>query len=330
MSLELNFRFFVYFVLPPVIFIIGMFGNLMSLIVLSRDKVKKIGPIVIYRFLHIMDSVYLIFIITKYLQFSFDISVDDISSYWCKINRYFYYSLDAISPMMIAYIAIERYVCIKYTTRRFFMRKKKVQFLFFVIIFTFNALYYIPIPIFQDLIEHFYQINESISNQTIVMNNNSLYFCDFITAESQFYLSWADFLNLIIIPFLLMTTFTLLLIHAIFTSRRRVIFGYTSRENRAFQRDVKFAVTSISLNLIYLILNLPLALISFTTSFNDYTFLLCVYVFFASYGVNFYIVLFSNSLFREEFISIFRLRVYSNHNTSNHSGDINNNNMSKM
>ena len=80
--------------------------------------------------------------------------------------------------------------------------------------------------------------------------------------------------------------------------------NYTSRENKTFQRDIKLAVTSISLNLIYLILNMPMAVISFTTDFTDFVFYLCIYIFLASYAVNFYIIVFTNSLFRSEFLNM--------------------------
>jgi hypothetical protein len=43
--------FFTNYILPPIIIIIGLFGNTMGIIVVSRKELKNIGPILIYKFL---------------------------------------------------------------------------------------------------------------------------------------------------------------------------------------------------------------------------------------------------------------------------------------
>jgi hypothetical protein len=51
--------FFLKFFLAPIIIIVGLLGNTMSLIVISKKSLKKIGPILIYKFLFISDTIYL-------------------------------------------------------------------------------------------------------------------------------------------------------------------------------------------------------------------------------------------------------------------------------
>ena len=46
-------------VLPSVILIIGVIGNLFGIIVLARKKLKQIGPNLVYQCLFIADSAYL-------------------------------------------------------------------------------------------------------------------------------------------------------------------------------------------------------------------------------------------------------------------------------
>lgn len=285
-------EFFVYFILPPLILILGLFGNLIGLLVLLRPKLEKIGPRVIYGFLFIMDTFFLIQIIHKYLQIGLNLNLDNVSSFWCKFNRYFNYSQDAISPMLLVYISIEKYISIKYPYKRQILNKTANQIIFSVCCYMFNCVYYLPISFYQDLVDH-----SNNSNVTVI-------FCDFISQESQTILSMMDLVNLVIIPFILMVVFSFLLMSSIFRSRRRVMTNYTSGENKTFKRDIKLAITSISLNLIYLILNVPLSIVSFTSNFTDFIFYLCVYIFFASYAVNFYTILFTNSLFRKEFFSL--------------------------
>jgi hypothetical protein len=52
-------NFFLGYVLAPTILIIGHIGNIFGLIVIGRKKLDKIGPVIIYKFLFITDSIYL-------------------------------------------------------------------------------------------------------------------------------------------------------------------------------------------------------------------------------------------------------------------------------
>jgi hypothetical protein len=51
--------FFTNYILPPIIIIIGLIGNLLGLIVITKKELIKIGPVLIYKFLFILDSIYL-------------------------------------------------------------------------------------------------------------------------------------------------------------------------------------------------------------------------------------------------------------------------------
>jgi hypothetical protein len=50
--------FFTNYILPPMIIIIGLIGNTLDLIVASKKELKKIGPVLIYKFLFISDLIY--------------------------------------------------------------------------------------------------------------------------------------------------------------------------------------------------------------------------------------------------------------------------------
>ena len=51
--------FFTKYILPPLIIIIGLYGNTMGIKVISRKALKNIGPRLIYKFLFISDNIYL-------------------------------------------------------------------------------------------------------------------------------------------------------------------------------------------------------------------------------------------------------------------------------
>jgi hypothetical protein len=52
-------NFFSNYLLSPIILVVGLLGNLMGIIVISRKELKKIGPVLVYIFLFIFDSLYL-------------------------------------------------------------------------------------------------------------------------------------------------------------------------------------------------------------------------------------------------------------------------------
>ena len=59
--------FFTNYILPPLINIIGLIGNTLGLIVVSKKELKKIGPVLMFKFLFISDTIYLSIIINIFL-----------------------------------------------------------------------------------------------------------------------------------------------------------------------------------------------------------------------------------------------------------------------
>ncbi len=49
-------NFFANYLLAPIILVVGLLGNLMGIIVVSRKELNKIGPILIFIFLFILDT----------------------------------------------------------------------------------------------------------------------------------------------------------------------------------------------------------------------------------------------------------------------------------
>ena len=52
-------NFFLNYVFAPFVLILGLLGNPIGLIVVGRKKMVKIGPVLIYKFLFIFDTIYL-------------------------------------------------------------------------------------------------------------------------------------------------------------------------------------------------------------------------------------------------------------------------------
>jgi hypothetical protein len=294
---------FVLYWFPPLILLIGLTGNLLGCIIIWRPKLKNIGPRNIYKYLFIMDTIYLLEIVFNYSSFGFGKIINNVSDIICKLTNYFGFSLAVISPMLIVYISFDRYISIKYPAKRFLFRKAKIQFIYFIIIFLFNLIYYLPV---------FFSSNLNLTH-------NNTFQCSLGKNESLFILFLMDVLNRVILPFGLMLIGSILLIYSLFKSRTRIVENFLADENKTFYTEIRLATTSLSLNLIYILLNLPISVINFSQLYDNlYMYIYCYYLFYLSYSLNFYILLISNSLFQNEFFEMIKIKkVQINNNNNN-------------
>jgi len=117
-------------------------------------------------------------------------------------------------------------------------------------------------------------------NIDILDFDNSSSICYFINDESTQVADQMNFVNYCLLPFIFMIVFSILLIRTIFKSRQRVTLNNSSRQQKRLRQDIKF-----------------------TISFD-----LVAYIYFSTFAINFYLFLFTNSLFRSEFISLFSFK----------------------
>lgn len=289
---------FVKYWFPPIVLLIGLVGNVVGCAIIWRPKLVNIGPQNIYKYLFVMDTFYLLEIIFSYIQYGYTFAFNTISVQLCKIGNYINFSLAIVSPMLLMYISIDRFISIKYPSKRFILRKKNTQFLFFVFTIVFNFSYYIPVYLFKDV----YTVYNNQTNKTSQV-------CRIDSLELMLVVSLLDLVNRVIVPFTVMFVCSILLIYSLFESRSRIVENFLAEENKTFFTEIRLATTSLSLNLIYILLNLPISIIDiFPQIYTLNLFIYSYYLFYLSYALNFYILLLSNSLFRKEFFNFLNLR----------------------
>ena len=219
--------------------------------------------------------------------FNYDPTV--IVSIGCKLYNILTYAFDALSPWCLVYISVEKCISIAAPTKRNMLIKRKNQTIFFVCLCFFNFIYHINVPFSFDLL--------NVENSTI---------CFFTNEENHIIIPLMDLVNCVLAPFLLMITFSSLLIAAIFNSRRIIHLNDSEKRIKRLKRDIKFSISSLSMNLLFVILNMPIEIeIFFSYYDNNDLYVIFNYLYFFSYAVNFYIILFTNSQFRKEFFSLF-------------------------
>jgi len=270
-----------------VLIIIGLFGNLFGLIVISKKKLNKIGPQITYIAMFIFDWVNFVTIFQPYLLYSFNIDVTIVSSLACKSYWYIGFAFAPIPSMLNVYISIERFISLAYPSKKYILLKNKIQLAYIIALTLLNIGLYVPIGIYYDLVAAY--------NQTV---------CDYVDVYWLKTCGYIDLINRVIIPSLLMIIFSLLIIMTIFKSRTRITSNI--RANRTFQKDVKLSIISIMINISYILFSLPVSILVLFPNFlfNPlYIYFNCVY--FLSYSSNFYLIFTANSLFRRGFYYLF-------------------------
>ena len=295
MDSEFVIEYFIIYLFPTLNLILGLTGNLLGLVLCSSKNLKKIGTLNIYKYLFVTDSLFLPQILINYLGYGFNLDLTLASVLSCKLVIYLNYFSAAISPWLLVYISLEKFISIKFPGK-VFLRKKRNQNIFYLILIIYNIVYYSPILTFYNI-------------ETFSVNTTDAYkLCQFTNSDYQLIGSWMDMINRVLLPFIFMVFFTVLLVHSIFKSRRNVLNAFKSSQNKTFRREIRLSITSMFMNIAFVALEMPLAISLFIantttvwTVFNQLTF----YLFYMSYSVNFYVMFLSNSLFRKEFFLIF-------------------------
>ena len=293
MSPDEFYSFFVNLVMAPLVLVIGICGNMMGLIVIYRSKLKNIGPIFIYKFLFIADSIYLPQIVVSYLITGFNFDSTILSSLACKIYQYFNFVPDAISPWLLVYISLEKLISIGLPQKRFILRDKSSQNTYIIGLVLFCFVYYLAQPFCFDL------INIGGTNETKII-------CHFANNDLSKLSALMDTIHRVILPFTFMGIFSILLIIIIFRSRSRV--SNSVNASKRLKRDIRFAISSLSMNLLFVVLNLPLSVLNLLTGQSLTSIYLTVYLFYLSYGINFYVILITNSIFRNEVFALIKAK----------------------
>jgi hypothetical protein len=281
---------FVYFILPYMIIIFGLIGNLLGLVSLAKRKQadSEIGPIHMYRFLFIIDSVVLITFINVTMERVYSIGLVYFHFFFCKLLIFFTLSLCSLSSFVLIYILIESFLSIKYPVESNLLRKNKPQFIYTIVIFFINLLYFSPIILS-------YNITQLKSTKINNNNNNNVTSNLTCALESKNEIL-LTFINRILLPLILILFFSTILVYKILKSKNRINTFYNDRERRQFKNDVYLSVISISFNFIQYSFSLPLIIVScIYDDTQSAIFFLCENIFHFSYAFNFYFLLLVNS-----------------------------------
>jgi hypothetical protein len=301
---------FLNFILAPTIFILSLTGNILGISVFIRQKTRliQITPVRIYKSLFVFNSIYSIQILLTSLSSSSNLigfNISTLSNLSCKFTNFFRFAFDSFAPYFLVYISIEKFISIKYKEKMFILRNDFFQFLFVLGLFFLNMIVNIVLAfVSSDLIEKTVNINNNNDNST-TLTTTTIIICDFISSKNKLATTYIDIVYRLVIPSLIM----IFLSYSLF--KIKLIESADRKEKRRLQKEIQYAISSILMNIIYVVFNVPVVILTLISSFSvqtvsDELFLFFYYLYFLAYGCSYYAIYIFNPSFRSDSLNTFR------------------------
>jgi hypothetical protein len=285
----------------PVVYVVGTLGNMSAFIVFSRKRFENSIFAVYFRILAITDSYTLIYCLNDFSSIKFNKDFQNTSLFVCKTFFYLLFCIGPVSAWILVMVSFDRMLKVKKPTGFRLLKKRSFQFSYCAALLVFNLAYYVPEILFKNPTV----FNETEPDSNITILNEYCYYTD-----PDGIVGWMDLVNSTVIPFTLMIIFSTLTIFYLVRSRSRIA---TNNQTVLSRRDIKFSVTSIALNICFLVLNSPIVTLNIIwvyinisdAEFEFYNAIASIF-FYINFGMLFYINLFFNSIFRDEIMNILK------------------------
>lgn len=273
----------------------GIVGHVISFIVFSRKTFQKNS---ISTYLCALSVFYCFnlpqvinYILLKGFNYSFPALNDSICKFWSYLPEIY----SSVPAWILVAFSLDKYLSIRISSKTIFNKKWfQLAIVFGIVLFDLSAYMWIPIL-----------IKRTESQPGVyscgVSFDRSLF--------SEFMILFA--LESCAVPFVAMIILSILTIRLLIQSRRKVErIGRVDKERKS--RDFRYALSSITLNILFVVLKTPTMLYYLLNAYN-----LVSNVYFSQIAILFFNInasdslivhLISNSLFRQEFFILFRLR----------------------
>ena len=272
---------------------IGIIGNVLSIIVFSRKAFRNNSISTYCTALSIVECFTLIRLITDIYSLAYNIYLPDQSDALCKFTYSVVTYLGSIQPWIMVAFSVDKLLGIRVNSIAI-IKKKWFQWTVVAGIVLLNIVLYIYFPIL-------IRLNEIFPGYII---------CDLSTIGFFQIFMIVNILEMCLIPFIVMTITSILTIRMLIKSRNSVeSIGNMSKNRKS--RDYKYAISSLALNIIFIILRLPgsvfYILSAFYSYFDLYFYNVSSFLFFLNSSLSLFIHLATNSVFRREMFVLFKL-----------------------
>ena len=272
--------------------LIGFLSNLLTFFVYSCKKFFKSIFWTYFRILCFFDIITLLNRVDYFFTVFELINLKELSNVTCKLANFISYFCPSTSAWILVIISLDRFACVCLPFK--FMFRKKTQFQLYVSLFIiiYNSIIFVPLYFLSE-IYHDPDLNQTINNGCSI--NNGIIF------------DWLYIVNSTLIPFSIMLLSTFFTLRRLFKSRKNNNTALAADSIK--KKDIKFAFTSIGLNISFFVLNFPFSLytimesliqIDYYVDYFIYIFLSILY--YSHYGTLFYVSFIVNKSFRNELV----------------------------
>lgn len=300
---------YLWVVLSPVLFVVGVIGNTLTIVVLKQMKLHKRPPLFLLFVLSLSDILVLSVGLSRYwIKETFSVDIRALTNFGCKFNLFFIYWSMQLSSWILVCIVLER--CIKtnfpYRYPRIVTVKRcSVLVVFLMIILAGVDLHY------------FWTNGLTMDGSEIECNSLTDKYFNF----EEFVFTYIDFSVLSVVPFLLMIVMNITIIRVFRQSRH---FRKSTVKNRQTNKklnrfDVKLTRMLLCTSVYFLVATLPISIYFIVDSYQKNLTDLgsakmdvvwsTSYIFqFTNYTINFFLYNLTNERFRKKFLLVIRCR----------------------
>lgn len=232
----------------PLIFIIGVFGNVLSLITWQGHEVKSRSTSWSLSALSVSDTMVLLFgLVPEWVLIEFDVNIKLQSRMTCRLLVYLVYSFSYISAWLIVFISLHRYVviCKPFLTRVLCRKSVTVKCISLLVTFflTFNTHVFWTVDV-----HHTYDISVCEGSSTF---NRILHYLDGI-----FYC---------ILPSVILIALNILMVTRIVQKTRRdsVILHI----ERRYQQELRLTKVLMVVSITFVITSFPISVVMMLTNY---------------------------------------------------------------
>ena len=283
---------------------IGIVANLLTFLVYQRSRFRNQSFCIYAKWKTFVDNFYLFTALSVAVAYLFNANIDTVAPFFCTLNSRFVGTVTLIfSQILLVCISADRLLVILYPNR--FMVTRKLLFQLTVIVgagaFSFGL------------------FASSIIDNTIIWRvsrttNMTSLFCQTNSAAGQLSNTF-NLIAMLVFTLIINNSLTVALVVGIHRSRNRVFnrANLNRDQIRNARKDKKFAINSIAFNITSFVLKLPSYLWLFMRSHvaisaDQNTMIIAITTMInIDNAVPLFVNIFTNSIFRSEFLAMFRL-----------------------
>lgn len=297
--------------------ILNLVGDILQIIVFSSNSLKKLSVSFYLKSMAIVD----IFASLVYIKSFFDnvikFYIVDHGTFLCKFINYYMYIFPSIRVWLQVAASFDRMRTIIFPSKFLFTTKLKFKLVILAVIIIYSMVFYLEIPIivrlygwYEDTITGDFQEADPSTPMNLTNTTILVYWCYTDLWDMVIFM---DMGNSKVAPFIFMTLSSVATVVYVIKKRKSTQGSLNdfSASRRTRLRDVRFAITIITLDVLYIILNTPLFVYNvvffFESGQTDFIrFLRVFFQLLEGLYISFYIQFAVNNLVRKETIQIFK------------------------